>query len=77
MFHDAMINAGIVGETVVTDLMWTFAALVAVILCAIRALLDLRERRYLWAATSVAIAAVILLAPTRPISVTIPIADRR
>jgi hypothetical protein len=59
------------------DLIWTLAALAAVIYCAVRSLLDLRQRRYVWAALSVATAAVIILAPLRPISVTIPIAKSR
>jgi hypothetical protein len=59
------------------DLVWTFVAVAAVICCAVRAILDVRQRRYAWAALSAATAAVIILAPLRPISVTIPIAHTR
>jgi len=59
------------------DLVWTWAALAAIICCAVRAILDIRQQRYVWAALGVATAAVIILAPLRPISVTIPISYTR
>lgn len=59
------------------DLVWTFAALAAIICCAVRAILDIRQRRYAWATLSAATAAVIILAPLRPVSITIPISQTR
>jgi hypothetical protein len=54
-------------------LLWGIAALVAVIYCTVRAAIDLRQCKYIWALLGIVSAAVILLAPIPPQTHTIKI----
>lgn len=46
-----------------TFLLWAFATLLAAVYCIIKAIIDLRARRYAWGILGLASAAVFLLAP--------------
>lgn len=51
--------------------LWTFAALAAAIYCVMKAVIDLRARRYVWGALGLLSAAVFLLTPTQTHSVAV------
>ncbi|MEH3158995.1 MAG: hypothetical protein PGN08_08725 [Sphingomonas taxi] len=58
--------------------MWTIAAIVAILYCLAKAIIDLRARRYAWGIAGLFSAAVLLLTPlpTRAIKVDLPIAGQ-
>lgn len=58
---------------------WAAALLLAGAYCIVRAVVDFRQKRYLWAATALAAGAVILSAPvpTHSIVVDLPAAPPR
>lgn len=60
-------------------LFWNTALLAAAAYCAVRAVVDFRQRRYAWAALGIASAAVILLVPipTHAVKVTLPVSEPR
>lgn len=55
---------------------WNFAALAAAIYCVVKAVIDLRARRYIWGIVGLASAAVFLLTPvqTRAVKIDLPAA---
>jgi len=61
-----------------TFALWNIAALIAAIYCLIKAVLDLRSRRYAWGIVGLASAAVFLLTPvqTRAVKFDLPIAGQ-
>ncbi|MBB5716451.1 hypothetical protein FHS94_003317 [Sphingomonas aerophila] len=58
-------------------LVWNVAALIAVIYCLIKAVFDLRARRFVWGIIGLLSAGIILLTPmkTHAIKVDLPIAQ--
>jgi hypothetical protein len=59
-----------------TFYLWNFAALAAAIYCIVKAVIDLRARRYAWGIVGLASAAVFLLTPiqTHAVKVDLPAA---
>jgi hypothetical protein len=60
-------------------LLWSLAALAAILYCVARAILDFRQRKYAWAALGLGSAVVLLLAPvtTHAVKVDLPISANR
>lgn len=54
-----------------TSLFWSFAALGATIYCIVQAVINFRERRYVWGSIGLLSAAVFLLSPVQTHSVVI------
>ena len=56
---------------------WLLASLAATIYCVARAIVDLRQRRYVWAAVGAISAAILLLTPvkTHAVKVELPLSN--
>jgi len=60
-------------------LVWSFAALAAATYCIARAIVDIRQRKYVWGILGIASAIVFMLAPiqTHAIKIDLPAASTR
>ncbi len=60
-------------------LLWSVAALGATVYCIARAVVDFRQRMYVWSALGIASAAVFVLTPiqTHAVKVDLPVFDPR